>query len=73
MDFNNDRVQKWYPGANYGVTVAATPMYYPYGMEFDRLGNIVIADTSYQRVISFGITCRKLSFFFKLIFINFYQ
>ena len=59
MDYGNDRVQKWYPGASYGVTVAATTMYNPYRMKFDRLGNIVICDTDYHRVIQFSLTCRK--------------
>ena len=59
MDFSNERVQRWWPGANYGVTVAAANMYNPYGMAFDTLGNIFVADTSYHRVISFGMTCRK--------------
>ncbi|CAF4187236.1 unnamed protein product, partial [Rotaria magnacalcarata] len=53
MDFNNERIQKWFPGANFGVTVAAANMYNPYGMTINPFGNIVVADTSYHRVISF--------------------
>jgi hypothetical protein len=69
LDFGNSRVQKWYPGASYGTTVVSATMNGPTGMKFDRLGNIVIADTSYDRVISFGISCRKLSIFlFKINF-----
>jgi len=60
MDYGNARVQKWYPGASYGVTVASGTMNNPIGMRIDHVGNIVIADTSYDRIISFGLTCRKL-------------
>ena len=59
LDFSNDRVQKWWPGAPFGTTVAATALGSPRGMQFDRLGNIVIADTTAHRVISFGLQCRK--------------
>jgi len=59
LDYSNSRVQKWYPGASYGVTVAASAMYYPYGLRFDRQSNIVVADTNYQRVISFSLICCK--------------
>ena len=59
MDYGNDRVQRWLPGGNYGTTVAAATMNNPYRMRFDRLGNIVICDTDYHRVIQFSITCRK--------------
>lgn len=58
LDYNNDRVQKWWPGASFGTTVAATALGNPRGMRFDRLGNLVIADTAYYRVISFGVNCR---------------
>ena len=70
MDYGNDRVQRWLPGGNYGTTVVATTMYNPYRMKFDRLGNIVICDTDYHRVIQFSITCRKL---FKHFFSFFFQ
>jgi hypothetical protein len=60
MDYGNARVQKWYPGASYGVTVASGTMSSPIGMRIDHVGNIVIADTSNYRIISFGLTCRKL-------------
>lgn len=61
LDYNNARVQRWLPGASYGTTVVSASMNLPVGMRFDRLGNMVIADTSYHRVISFGMTCRKYS------------
>ena len=59
MDAGNDRVQKWWPGGTYGVTVAKTTMATPHGLKFDRQSNLVIADTSYHRVISFAMLCRK--------------
>jgi hypothetical protein len=62
LDAANDRVVKWYPNAPYGITVASTTMATPLSMKFDPLGNIVIADTSYHRVISFNIMCRKFRF-----------
>ncbi|CAF4459743.1 unnamed protein product, partial [Rotaria sp. Silwood2] len=57
MDFSNERIQKWFPGAPFGVTVAATNMYNPYGMTMDPFGNLIVADTYYHRVISFSLTC----------------
>jgi hypothetical protein len=59
LDTGNLRIQKWYPGAPYGVTIVAATMSSPYGLQVDRLGNLVVADTSYHRVISFSISCRK--------------
>ncbi len=53
-------MQKWFPGASYGTTVISATMSSPSGMNIDLLGNLVIADTSYQRILSFGLTCRKL-------------
>jgi sugar lactone lactonase YvrE len=51
LDYGNDRVQKWLPGAAYGVTVLATPLNNPIGMQFDLSGNIVITDTSNHRIV----------------------
>lgn len=59
LDQSNNRVQRWLPGATYGVTVVSAAMSSPYGMKMDRLGNIYIADTSYHRILSFSLTCRK--------------
>ena len=59
LDYSNNRIQKWYPGASFGTTVLSGSMSSPIGMKFDRLGNLVVADTSYHRVISFGLVCRK--------------
>ncbi len=70
LDYGNSRVQKWYPGAAYGTTVIAAAFYNPCGMQFDRLNNLVVADTYNYRIVSFGILCRKLSstlFFFLLL------
>jgi hypothetical protein len=60
MDYGNARIQKWYPGASYGTTVVSATMNLPIGLRIDRLGNFFVADTSYHRVLSFGLTCRKL-------------
>jgi len=59
LDTANSRVQKWYPGATYGLTVVAATMNSPYGMSFDLFGNLFIADTIYQRILSFAVYCRK--------------
>jgi sugar lactone lactonase YvrE len=66
LDFGNNRVQKWYPGSTYGTTVVSGSLYNPCGLQFDRVNNIVIADTYNYRIVSFSITCRK--FTFKIIF-----
>ena len=59
LDFSNSRVQRWLPGASYGITVAAASMSSPNGMNIGPVGNIVVIDTSNHRVLSFGLTCRK--------------
>ncbi len=59
LDTANSRVQKWYPGATYGLTVVAATMNSPYGLSFDLFGNLFIADTIYQRILSFAVYCRK--------------
>ncbi|CAF4670304.1 unnamed protein product [Rotaria socialis] len=41
----------------YGVTVVAATVSTPYGINFDFAGNIIVADTSNQRIIAFRITC----------------
>lgn len=63
LDESNNRIQKWFPGANYGTTVIVAQLYNPKGIRFDRLGNTVIADAYNHRVLSFSILCRK--YFYK--------
>jgi len=60
MDYGNARIQKWLPGASYGTTVVSATMNNPIGLRMDSLGNFFVADTSNQRILSFGLTCRKL-------------
>ncbi|CAF4113824.1 unnamed protein product, partial [Rotaria magnacalcarata] len=57
LDTGNSRVQKWLPGATFGTTVIAVSMSTPYGLIFDRRGNIVITDQLNYRILSFAITC----------------
>ncbi|CAF1544577.1 unnamed protein product, partial [Rotaria sordida] len=57
LDYNNNRIQKWFPGALYGTTVISASFYNPCGMQFDRLNNLVVADTYYHRIVSFGVFC----------------
>ncbi|CAF3094710.1 unnamed protein product, partial [Rotaria sp. Silwood2] len=60
MDSGNDRIQQWSPGFSYGVTVVrATALYNPRGLAIDPLGNLVVADCSNHRTVSFGVICRK--------------
>lgn len=59
LDAGNSRIQQWLPGNNYGVTVIAATMSTPLGMTFDLSNNIVIADTSYQRIMSYNTFCGK--------------
>lgn len=62
LDTGNARVQKWFPGATYGQSVISASMSNPSGLEIDLSANLVIADRSYHRIISFGLTCR-MSFY----------
>ncbi|CAF4177254.1 unnamed protein product, partial [Rotaria magnacalcarata] len=57
LDYGNSRIQKWFPGATYGTTVLAASFYNPCGLQFDRLNNLVVADTYYHRIVSFAILC----------------
>ncbi|CAF2697913.1 unnamed protein product [Rotaria sp. Silwood2] len=57
LDQGNNRVQKWFPGAVYGTTIISATMSSPKGMQWDLLGNLVVADTSFHRIISFPVTC----------------
>lgn len=59
LDGGNSRIQKWFPGMTYGITVVSSSMSTPFGMTFDLSGNIIVADTSNQRIISFNTFCRK--------------
>lgn len=74
LDYGNNRVVKWFPGAPYGTTVVSASFYNPCGMQFDRLSNLVIADTYNHRITSFGVMCRK--FFFRTVkssMVNFFN
>ncbi|CAF4520227.1 unnamed protein product, partial [Rotaria sp. Silwood2] len=62
LDFGNDRIQKWLPGASYGTTVVSASFSNPYGMQFDLLNNLVVADTSNHRIVSFGVFCGMLKY-----------
>ncbi|CAF4902345.1 unnamed protein product, partial [Rotaria sp. Silwood1] len=57
LDSGNSRVQRWFPGDSYGRTVISATMSSPSAIKIDLLGNFVIADTSYHRVLSFGLLC----------------
>ena len=59
MDTGNNRIQRWWPGSTYGVTVAATSSAYLRGMALDPSGNLVTPDYSYHRILLFPVTCRK--------------
>jgi hypothetical protein len=52
MDSGNNRVLRYNPGSNYGVTVATTSFNTPRGMRLDSIGNLYVTDLS-QRVIKF--------------------
>ncbi|CAF4991906.1 unnamed protein product, partial [Rotaria sp. Silwood1] len=53
------RIQRWWLGSTYGVTVVSASLYNPRGMAFDTSGNLVVADQSYHRVVSFPVSCRE--------------
>ena len=64
LDTGNKRIQKWLPDSVYGFTVASTSsMNSPYGMHFNSVGNLVIADTSNHRIISFSVDCCEFCYF----------
>lgn len=58
LDAGNNRIQKWLPGATFGVTLVSSTMSNPYGLHFDSSNNFVVADTSNHRIVSFNIMCR---------------
>lgn len=64
MDYSNSRVVKWYPGSDYGRTLISGSFSNPIGLQFDRLNNLVMADMSYHRILSFAVSCRM----FHLVF-----
>lgn len=61
LDMSNNRVQRWLPGASYGVTVVAASMSSPTGLHVGPTGDLVVIDSSNHRVLSFAISCRKFS------------
>lgn len=65
LDGGNSRIQKWLPGMTFGVTIISATMSTPLGMQFDFSNNLIMADTSNQRIISFSIICRKLILVFE--------
>ncbi len=59
MDSGNNRIQRWWPGSTYGVSVVLGSFSNPRGMAFDPFGNLAVADYSYHRVVLFSVGCRK--------------
>lgn len=58
LDSGNSRIIKWPEGFTYGFIVAsASSLNTPYGMHFSRAGNLIVADTSNHRIISFPVVC----------------
>ena len=64
-DSNNNRVQRWAPGATSGVTVAgwqrrrsaANQLDFPGGVAVDASGNVYVADTGNNRVQKWAPEC----------------
>ena len=70
LDTGNKRIQRWWPGASYGITVASsTTLSSPYGLSIGAAGNMVVVDTANHRVISFSAVCRE---FFQQIFLGYF-
>lgn len=60
LDSGNRRIQKWEPGSTFGITVVyEASLSSPFGMRLGSTGNLVVADTSQHRIVSFGVYCRK--------------
>ena len=69
MDAGNNRIQRWWPGSTYGITVVSASLSTPKGMTIDPLGDLLVADEYYHRVVSFAVVCRKFvmsSFFYHI-------
>ena len=60
MDAGNNRVQRWSPGATYGITIISASLYNPKGLAIDPQGNIAVADQYYHRISRFTVSCCKL-------------
>lgn len=59
LDANNNRIQRWSPGATYGITVVSASMNTPYGLKLDSYGNLYIAEYNNHRIAAFKMYCRK--------------
>lgn len=60
LDSGNKRIQRWWPGSTYGVTVvSSTLMLNPRGLNFDTFGNLFVADYSNHRVLKYTVSCRE--------------
>lgn len=59
MDAGNSRIQRWLAGMSYGDTIVVAAMSTPFGMTLDFAGNVIVADTSNHRIVSFNMVCRK--------------
>ncbi|CAF3958273.1 unnamed protein product, partial [Rotaria sp. Silwood1] len=57
MDFGNNRIQQWAPGATFGITVASASMSGPRGLAVDPSGNLATADTGNHRIVLFSVIC----------------
>lgn len=63
MDAGNNRVQRWTIGSTYGVTlVSATSLLANgKGINFNLMGDLIVADYSNHRIVKFPITCCEYS------------
>lgn len=60
LDVGNNRIQRWFSDATYGVTiVASSSLANGRGMSFDLSGNLIVADYANHRILSFNNTCCK--------------
>ena len=62
MDATNNRIQRWRQGATYGVTLVSATMSSPRGIAIDGSGNLLVADSNYDRILLFPVYCRKLHY-----------
>ncbi|CAF4771785.1 unnamed protein product, partial [Rotaria socialis] len=63
MDAGNNRVQRWTIGSTYGVTLvsAASLLSNGKGINFNMLGELIVADYSNHRIVKFPVTCCEYS------------
>lgn len=71
LDSGNGRILKWPLGWTYGISIGSmSSMKNPYGMYFNPVGDLVVADTSNHRIVRFGISCCEYFVFLRFKYVG---